>query len=339
MTHRLHWFLIGALIGGCTSAPTPGGTLPDYANDNLDVLIRSVAQPCGADVDGNGDGKIDGVTDSRYTFEYDALGRSLHDIETAATGEVYRRTDYTWDNLGHLTNQLDNFGDSTLQSTSIFDTLGRNIEVLNVATKLPSFDTKTDDIKHTDFDDLGNWLRGEETILDFGATTPKLRTRKYGYDELGRQVLFEVRDDMDVLTISLHVVFDDTARTISDTYMSLGDVPSGRTGLTSTALTTFDADDHIISDHLVDSDGTNEETYDTTNQWSGDRELSSTTTYSSGDTSFRSITTYKYECDASRTDAASTAGARQPVADHRPAATAARLTARARLLATARASH
>ena len=303
MTHRLHWFLACGLIGGCTPAPSTGGTLPDHVNDNVDVITRSVSHPCGAGVDGNGDGKIDGTSDFRYTYQYDAQGRSLHDIETFAAGGVYFQTDYTWDNAGHLTGQLQTTAGLTLMSTWVFDTLGHNLEFRSVSQRSTG-ETTTVDIKHTEFNDLGNWERGEETIVDSGATTPTMRTRSYGYDDLGRQVSFEVRDAMGVLTVTLYRVFDDKARTIAETFTNLGDGTAG-SGNASTSVTTYDTDYHVISDHSVDTDldGTIEDTVDTSNQWSGDRQLTSTTTYMfSGNTS-RSTTTYKYQCDASRTGA------------------------------------
>jgi hypothetical protein len=304
MAHRLHPLLIvvfgavfGALFGalfGCSDGPGTSGTLPDPAQDNLALLTRSAAHPCGADIESNGQIVF------HDTYTYDALGRAQQDREVDTAGKVILQTDYTWDNAGHLTAQVDSLDGLTNTSTWIFDTLGRNVEFMTMGQR-SNGQMSSDDIKHTEFDELDDWLRGEETLFDYGATTPRLRTRSYAYDQLGRQVSFEVRDAMGVLTVSLYRVYDDTARTITETYTNLGNGTAGN-GLRFTSVSTYDADGHMISDHEVDTDldGTVQDTIDTTNHWSGGRQISSTTkfTFSDGPPS-GSTTTYKYECSTS----------------------------------------
>jgi hypothetical protein len=301
MAHRLHWLLIalsgalfGALFGGCSAGPGTGGTLPDPAEDNLALLTRSAAHPCGADVVSNGQIAF------HDTYTYDALGRAKQDREVDTAGKVVLQTDYTWDNAGHLTEQVDSLDGLTNTSTWIFDTLGRNVEFMNLGQR-SNGQMSSDDIKHTEFDELDDWLRGEETLVAYGATTPRMRIRSYAYDQLGRQISFEVRDATDVLTVSLYRVYDDKARTITETYMNLGNGTAG-SGQKYTSVSTYDANGHLISDHEADTDldGTAQDTIDTTNHWSGDRQLSSTMTFTFPDgPPSGSTTTYKYECRAS----------------------------------------
>ena len=295
MGQGLHWLWIAGLFGGCTTAPGTGGTLPDPAQDNLGLLTRSAAHPCGADIASGGQIRF------HNTYTYDASGRALRDVQVDTTGMVVFQTDYTWDNAGNLTGQVDTQSGLTSTSTWIFDTLGRNVEFMALGQR-SNGEMRSDDIKHTEFDELDDWLRGEETIVDYGATTPRMRIRSYAYDQLGRQVSFELRDAMGVLTLSLYRVYDDMARTITETFTSPGDGTPG-SGLRDTSVSTYDTDGHMISDHEVDTDfdGAPQETIDTVDQWSGDRQLSSTTTFTFPDgPPSVSTTTYSYACSTSR---------------------------------------
>jgi hypothetical protein len=89
------WFgiLLAGALAGCGSSPAESSeAVPDHFNDNLDVLTRSVAHPCGSDLDFDGDGG----TDVHYSYTYDALGRSQRDIGIDLAGAVYEQIDYTW---------------------------------------------------------------------------------------------------------------------------------------------------------------------------------------------------------------------------------------------------
>src|SRR5579862_8001404 len=91
-------FLVLALAACTTSSKPKAELLPDHFDETLDVLERSVAQPCGADIDQDGDGTID----AHWRYAYDALGRPMHDEGTDAAGNPSGSEDYTWDNSGHL---------------------------------------------------------------------------------------------------------------------------------------------------------------------------------------------------------------------------------------------
>src|SRR5690348_11758582 len=103
MTSRLRWFWIAGLLTGCTSAPSRGyKTLPDQIEDNVDVLVRSASQPCGADADTDGDGK----TDVRWAYRYDAQGRGVRDTATQLDGSLFQQNEYAWDNAGNIVDEL-----------------------------------------------------------------------------------------------------------------------------------------------------------------------------------------------------------------------------------------
>ena len=297
MTHRLHWIFIGGLFAGCTSAPDPVGTLPDHFDENLDVITRSVSHPCGADADTDGDGMID----VHYTYTYDAQGRSRQDVGKDLTGAVYDQIDYTWDNAGHLIEQVDDFVFVHLKQDAIstFDTLGRRVEFRDDEWN----DTTaqfSDVITYADFDDHGHAAHAAQTIQNLVKNTSTMQTRSYGYDELGRRITLDVRDATGGLVQGWQYVYDDTARTVTTTLTEPTDA-QGNQGFNAVYLDTYDADYHWLSTHEVDPnpDGTVSETVDTQNQWSGDRELSSMTTWT-GIVMQNSAITYKYQCNASQ---------------------------------------
>ena len=278
MTHRLHWIFIGGLFAGCMSAPDPVRTLPDHFDENLDVITRSVSHPCGADADTDGDGMID----VHYTYTYDAQGRSLQDLGRYLTCAVHEQIDYTWDNAGHLIEEVDVHNDAIFSfkndTISTFDTLGRRVEYRSddwdATTALSSVV-----ITYTDFDDHGHAVHAAQTVQEFTSNISTTGTRSYGYDELGRRITLDVRDDAGGLVQGWQYVYDDTARTVTTTLTEPTDA-QGNPGFNAVYLDTYDADYHLLSAHEADTnpDGTVAETIDTQNQWSGDRELSSMTT-------------------------------------------------------------
>lgn len=301
MPHRLNCLLIGSLmVAGCTSASDAGGTLPDHFDDNLDVITRSVSHPCGAETDTDGDG----AADIRFTYAYDAQGRSRQDLAVDATGALYDQIDYTWDNAGHLTDELDNgvYASFTADYVSTFDTLGRRLEFRSLIGD-GGVAQSTDVIAYAQFDELGHSARGDETTQDLTTGSSRTRTRSYAYDALGRRISLEVRSAAGELVQSWQYAYDDPARMVTTTLAQALD-GKGFPELHDVYLDTYDADYHLISTHQVSThpDGSVNFASDTQNQWSGDRQLGTTTT-SSSDASlgFTTTTTYKYRCDANAT--------------------------------------
>jgi hypothetical protein len=293
MTHRLHWFFIGGVLAGCTSPSSPVGTVPDHFDENLDVIMRSVAHPCGADEDTDGDG----VIDVHRRYSYDAEGRSLKDVGTDLTGALYDQTDYAWDNAGHLTDEDYRAPGLRLDNISTFDTLGRRIE-FRVNQGADDVVDRITTITYSGFDDLGHAAHGDQIIQDLVANTSKMQTRSYRVDELGRRIALDVRAATGELLQGFQHVYDDTARTVTTT-LTVPHGVQGDPGSTGVFVDTYDADSHLIASHEVYAslDGATTGTTDTQNQWAGDRQLSSRTisTLFAG-----SAITFKYECGASR---------------------------------------
>jgi hypothetical protein len=310
MQPRWYGIFVAAWLAGCTS-PSPGASqaVPDHFDDNLGVLIRSIAHPCGADIDSDGDGKVD----VHYTYTYDALGRSLRDVGVDLDGKLYAQTDYTWDNAGHLIRQLDVFGGVfRTDATNVYDTLGRQTRYQTVGGTLDTPETSTT-IDYSNFDELGHASHGETLYKDLTAGTSQMLSRSYGYDDLGRRISLDVHfEDTGELFQGWRHTYDDVAHTVT-TNLTAPLTLSRMPGNTYVYVNTYDADAHWLSYHSVAAslDGTPYLTTDQVNQWDGDRELSSMISdVSLTGTTSRSSTTFKYQCDSTHV-----------ATDHLPAST------------------
>lgn len=292
MTHRWQWFLIGGLVAGCAADSSGPATLPDRLDENLDVITRSVSRPCGADADVDGDGS----TDVRFTYTYDAQGRSRRDLGIRVTGEIDQQNDYTWDHTGHLTHEVTDYVTDQVKiaNTSTFDTLGRRLEFRTESWSDGALRSDST-ITYTTFDDLGQATLANQVLRDLERDRSRMQTRTYVHDELGRRIGLDVRDPAGALVQGWQHVYDDAARTITSTMTQPLDA-QGNPGFTIVDVASFDADYHLISIHAVSTglDGSFSYATDTRNEWSGDRQLRSITT---SDVFASSTITYTYACD------------------------------------------
>lgn len=314
MQPQWYGILLAGWIAGCTSSsPTEGPkALPDRFESNLDVLVRSTEHPCGSELDVDGDGQVD----VRYTYTYDALGRSQRDVGIDTAGDLYEQIDYTWDNAGHLTEQRSAVPlgiDS--DEINVFDTLGRQTQYRlrnESGDHDPASPPRTQTtIDYSNFDVLGHAAHGDQRYEDLIAGTTQMLTRSYGYDNLGRRISLEVRFDSGDLFQDWKHVYDDVAHTVTTTMTSPRSL-SGRagSGITDVSVDTYDAGGHLLTTHDVVTpiEGPQTTTIsDTVNVWSGDRQLSSTMTLTVPGFQLRTVKTYQYTCDSARAVTASRA--------------------------------
>jgi hypothetical protein len=304
-------FLAGWLAGwlaGCTSPTSPSEAskpVPDRFNDNLDVMMRSVAHPCGADLD-----YFDGQIVVHYGYVYDALGRVQSDIGKDPTGALYERVDYTWDNAGHLTNQQDAIpgAGSLMVITSLYDTLGRLTRMRSTASDTDAADDHQNantrsTIDYTNFDVLGHAADSSELREDLDARTSRTLNTSYSHDDLGRLTSSDTHLASGELVQSVQLQYDDAALTVT----SQINAPQGVGGTTIASIQSvshYDGDGHWLSTHL-DNGGTNGAVATTTDvavAWDGDRDVEERTTLAPVDHAWQLhiSKTYKYECDSAR---------------------------------------
>ena len=317
---RPGWYgiLLAAWMAGCTSSsapsapgspdsPDPGESkaVPDHFNENLDVMMRATAHPCGADLD-----MFDGQIVVHYSYVYDQLGRLQRDIGLDPTGALHAQTDYSWDNAGHLTSQRDaQPAASWLQiGTMLYDTLGRLTQ-----SRSTTSDTDPTDDQHTantritvdyaDFDGLGHAAHSSELSEDFDAGTSQTTTTSYLYDDLGRMTSVEVRSASGELFQTEQRVYDDVAHTLTWQFHT-PPILDGAVAGTYEAVEQYDSDGHWLSMHQENRglDGVLNTTQDTVVTWDGDRELGEVTTFAPPDHAWKLhiAKTYKYRCDSAR---------------------------------------
>ncbi len=297
--YRWYGILLAAELAGCTS-PASGKSqvVPDHFNDNLDVLMRAIAHPCGADVDTDGDGKVD----LHYTYTYDPLGRSQRDLALDLTGALYEQIDYTWDNAGHLIRMHDVMQDQFLtDQTLVYDTLGRQTKYRDEEGTLDTVEASTT-IDYSSFDELGHSAHGDERYENLINGTSETMSRAYGYDDLGRRISLEVHFDSGELFQSWQHTYDDAVHTVS-TYLNQPLTLRRTPGNTYVELDTYDADAHLLSVHSASTAITGEPglTVDSVTRWDGDRELSTLQSITRGGAvTSTALATFKYQCDSAR---------------------------------------
>jgi hypothetical protein len=319
MQQRWCGFLIAGWLAGCgSSPPATSQTVPDDFDDNMDVLMRSTAHPCGADWDFDGDGAVD----VHYSYTYDPLGRSARDVGTDPGGGLYEQIDYAWDNAGHLVDRHDVVqGSGALDQAAVYDTLGRQTQV----KELQSISTATGDtpailstLDYSDFDELGHSRHYDDLYQNFQHATSYTLTGEADYDELGRRISAVDKLATGETIRTWIATYDDVAHTVTAT-TDQPQLLNGNPGQSVVETRTYDTEAHLLTIHSVITDAadTGHSVSDAVYVWDGNRELTSTglTTATDADgqvSIYKSVSTFLYSCPSARIATDHLPGTRRP---------------------------
>jgi hypothetical protein len=311
MRPRWYGILLAGWAAGCTvsspSDPSDSKPVPDHFRDDLDLITRGIAHPCGADFE-----ILDGQTVEHFRYLYDALARQQRDLKLDQVGTLLEQIDYTWDNAGHLTNRHDAApGNGALTiDRYLYDTLGRLTQFEETTSDIDPTDdhqntnTRTT-IDYTEFDALGHAAHSSELREDLDAQTATATTTRYVYDDLGRRTSLQISSASGDPLQSEQDIYDDVAHTVSWQLHVPPALPGAFPG-TFGGVQQYDSDGHWLSTRIdyVGLDGALVSTNDTVATWDGDRELTEVTTLvPAGSPQVKlhfSSKTYQYQCDSAR---------------------------------------
>lgn len=288
---------IAACLAGCSSSPTPETptNVPDHFDQNLDVIVRSVTHPCGAEEDTDGDG----VADTHWKYTYDSHGRSKQDLARDDSNAIAHQIDYTWDNGGNLVDYKESLPilGMNLETIGAFDSLGRTSQYVFLTSDGTTLQRRMT-YNYDAYDDFGHPTHASELIEDVAKNMTRTADRVYAYDDLGRRMSLVVHFGTGELYQNWHHVYDDVARTVTS-HLDEPITLSGQTGVSLDGVETYNADFHLIGSHDVSTplDGSEAFVTDMVADWQGERQLQQTTTQMGQGISITTSLTYKYSCN------------------------------------------